>query len=233
MGVQRGIQWRNSPDRKSLNFRQPCWDSFTRVADLEELVLALDRQYNHIVPEGSTLSDAALSIIKAAEAGPADRRWTADLLSAAAAERPALVHLQDTIRKLHIRVAAPEEEDFFYGGEASGLTQAQAEEIEAQYRGQLVRDLRMHDFRGIVADALDIRLPLADIYLELGLLRRAARRTTAADRRRCWCWRNRSGPSRRSGDSKTASRRLPAVRRDSSSWASRAAARASRYATSP
>ncbi|MFQ5340409.1 MAG: hypothetical protein ACE5F6_02560, partial [Anaerolineae bacterium] len=51
-----------------------------------------------------------------------------------------------------------------------GLTEEQAAEIEERYRADLVRELRMHDFRGIVQMRRDIRLPLADIYLELGLL---------------------------------------------------------------
>jgi formylglycine-generating enzyme required for sulfatase activity len=51
-----------------------------------------------------------------------------------------------------------------------GLTEEQAAEIEERYRADLVRELRMHDFRGIVQMRRDIRMPLADIYLELGLL---------------------------------------------------------------
>jgi len=51
-----------------------------------------------------------------------------------------------------------------------GLTVEEAAEIETRYRADLVRELRMHDFRGIVQMRKDIRLPLADIYLELGLL---------------------------------------------------------------
>ncbi len=51
-----------------------------------------------------------------------------------------------------------------------GLSQAEASTIETLYRDDLVRDLKMHDFRGIVQMRQDIRLPLADIYLELGLL---------------------------------------------------------------
>ena len=37
--------------------------------------------------------------------------------------------------------------------------------IETRCRADLVRELRMHDFRGIVQMRRDIRLPLADIYL--------------------------------------------------------------------
>ena len=51
-----------------------------------------------------------------------------------------------------------------------GLTGEEAAEIEERYRADLVRELRMHDFREIVQMRRDIRLPLADIYLELGLL---------------------------------------------------------------
>ena len=51
-----------------------------------------------------------------------------------------------------------------------GLTVEEAAEIETRYRADLVRELKMHDFRGIVQMRRDIRLPLADIYLELGLL---------------------------------------------------------------
>jgi formylglycine-generating enzyme required for sulfatase activity len=51
-----------------------------------------------------------------------------------------------------------------------GLTPEEAAGIETRYRDDLVRELRLHDFRGIVQMRRDIRLPLADIYLELGLL---------------------------------------------------------------
>ena len=51
-----------------------------------------------------------------------------------------------------------------------GLTEEEAAAIETRYRDDLVRELRLHDFRGIVQMRKDIRLPLADIYLELGLL---------------------------------------------------------------
>ena len=51
-----------------------------------------------------------------------------------------------------------------------GLTAEEAAEIEARYRADLARELKMHDFRGIVQMRRDIRLPLTDIYLELGLL---------------------------------------------------------------
>jgi formylglycine-generating enzyme required for sulfatase activity len=51
-----------------------------------------------------------------------------------------------------------------------GLTPKEATGIETRYRDDLVRELRLHDFRGIVQMRRDIRLPLADIYMELGLL---------------------------------------------------------------
>jgi len=51
-----------------------------------------------------------------------------------------------------------------------GLGEEEAVAIETRYRENLVRELRMHDFRGIVQMRRDIRLPLADIYLEVGLL---------------------------------------------------------------
>jgi formylglycine-generating enzyme required for sulfatase activity len=51
-----------------------------------------------------------------------------------------------------------------------GLTPEEAADIETRYRADLVRELKLHDFRGIVQMRRDIRLPLADIYLELGLL---------------------------------------------------------------
>ncbi len=47
----------------------------------------------------------------------------------------------------------------------------QAVRIEQKYRQELIDDLRMHDFRGIVQVKRAIRLPLADIYMELGLLK--------------------------------------------------------------
>jgi hypothetical protein len=145
-------------------------DAFDTAA-LKELLLALDRRYEDIVPPGTTRPDAILCIIRAAEAGDAGRRWTADLLNDAEAQRPDNVSLRKTIKALRARLAEAEDVRFIYSGEASGLTQAQAEEIEAKYREEIVRDLRMHDFRGIVQMRQDIRLPLADIYLELGLLR--------------------------------------------------------------
>ncbi|MBI1880321.1 MAG: SUMF1/EgtB/PvdO family nonheme iron enzyme [Chloroflexi bacterium] len=54
--------------------------------------------------------------------------------------------------------------------EQQGLSQTEAAEIETRYRADLVRELKMHDFRGIVQVKRDTRVPLADIYLELGLL---------------------------------------------------------------
>ncbi len=70
-----------------------------------------------------------------------------------------------------------------------GLSQAEAAAIESRYRAELTRDLKWHDFRGIVQIKKDIRLPLVDIYLELGLLsvddeeeRRRARQQMAAMR---------------------------------------------------
>ncbi|MBN1956257.1 MAG: SUMF1/EgtB/PvdO family nonheme iron enzyme, partial [Anaerolineae bacterium] len=53
----------------------------------------------------------------------------------------------------------------------AGLSAEEAAAIEARYRDDLVRDLRWHDFRGIVQVKRDTRAALADIYLELGLLR--------------------------------------------------------------
>ncbi len=52
----------------------------------------------------------------------------------------------------------------------AGLTEEQAAAIEARYREDLVKELEWHDFRGIVQVKRDTRVPLADIYLELGLL---------------------------------------------------------------
>jgi formylglycine-generating enzyme required for sulfatase activity len=51
-----------------------------------------------------------------------------------------------------------------------GLSETEFADIQTRYREELVRDLKMHDFRGIVQMRKDIRLPLADIYQELGLL---------------------------------------------------------------
>ncbi|HSF80714.1 MAG TPA: SUMF1/EgtB/PvdO family nonheme iron enzyme [Anaerolineales bacterium] len=54
--------------------------------------------------------------------------------------------------------------------EQRGLETSRAAEMETRYRAQLVSDLKWHDFRGIMQMKKDIRFPLADIYLELGLL---------------------------------------------------------------
>ena len=54
--------------------------------------------------------------------------------------------------------------------EQRGLEASQAAKIEERYRAQLVSDLKWHDFRGIMQMKKDIRFPLADIYLEPGLL---------------------------------------------------------------
>ena len=51
------------------------------------------------------------------------------------------------------------------------LSKEQVEHIEERYREELVRDLFWHDFRGIVQVKKDVRLPLADIYQELALLK--------------------------------------------------------------
>ena len=61
-----------------------------------------------------------------------------------------------------------------------GLSTSAAAEIEISYRSDVVRDLRMHDFRGIVQIKRPIRLPLTDIYLELVLLKLS----TEAERKR-------------------------------------------------
>ncbi|MCX6032396.1 MAG: SUMF1/EgtB/PvdO family nonheme iron enzyme [Chloroflexi bacterium] len=48
---------------------------------------------------------------------------------------------------------------------------AEAAEVERDYRDQLVSDLTWHDFRGMYQFEQHIRLPLAEIYQELGLLK--------------------------------------------------------------
>ncbi|MDY7078064.1 MAG: SUMF1/EgtB/PvdO family nonheme iron enzyme [Chloroflexota bacterium] len=52
----------------------------------------------------------------------------------------------------------------------AGLTAEETSAIESRYREDLVKELTWHDFRGIVQVKRTPRLPLADIYLELGLL---------------------------------------------------------------
>ena len=52
----------------------------------------------------------------------------------------------------------------------AGLAEEEAVEIEARYREEVARDLYWHDFRGIIQTKQAIRLPLEEIYLELGLL---------------------------------------------------------------
>ena len=52
----------------------------------------------------------------------------------------------------------------------AGLSEAEVTAIETRYREDLVKELAWHDFRGIVQVKRTPRLPLADIYLELGLL---------------------------------------------------------------
>ena len=52
----------------------------------------------------------------------------------------------------------------------AGMT-GEAAEAETSYRAELVRELKEHDFRGIAQFKQAIRLPLADIYQELGLLK--------------------------------------------------------------
>ncbi len=52
----------------------------------------------------------------------------------------------------------------------AGLT-GEAADAEASYRAELVRELKEHDFRGIYQFKQSIRLPLAGIYQELGLLK--------------------------------------------------------------
>jgi formylglycine-generating enzyme required for sulfatase activity len=48
---------------------------------------------------------------------------------------------------------------------------AEAADAELSYRDELIRDLTWHDFRGIYQFKQNIRLPLADIYQELGFLK--------------------------------------------------------------
>lgn len=48
---------------------------------------------------------------------------------------------------------------------------SEAADIESGYRDELVHDLTWHDFRGIYQFKQNIRLPLAEIYQELGFLK--------------------------------------------------------------
>jgi formylglycine-generating enzyme required for sulfatase activity len=50
------------------------------------------------------------------------------------------------------------------------MSEQEATTLEERYRADLVQDLQRHDFRGIYQVRKDTRLPLADVYLELGLL---------------------------------------------------------------
>jgi len=91
----------------------------------------------------------------------ADRAAQRDLLRAALAHLAALDNLvihTETGRALLVAVTQAE------------LTPEQAAAIETRYREDLVKELEWHDFRGIVQLKRAPRLPLADIYLELGLL---------------------------------------------------------------
>ncbi len=54
--------------------------------------------------------------------------------------------------------------------EQAGLSREQAADIEHRYREDLIRELYWHSFRGIVQIKQDVRFPLTEIYLELGLL---------------------------------------------------------------
>ena len=47
----------------------------------------------------------------------------------------------------------------------------EAADVESGYRDELIHDLTWHDFRGIYQFKQNIRLPLADIYQELGFLK--------------------------------------------------------------
>ena len=84
----------------------------------------------------------------------------------------------------------------------AGLTEGEATAIEARYRADLVRELEWHDFRGIVQVKRDTRLPLADIYLELGLLPLGTKSSGGGRRNTCWCSGRRSGWPRRSAVSR-------------------------------
>ena len=69
----------------------------------------------------------------------------------------------------------------------------EAAEVESGYRDELIHDLTWHDFRGIYQFKQNIRLPLADIYQELGFLKvgnAAEHRTTRAS----GCWRSMKPP---------------------------------------
>jgi hypothetical protein len=89
--------------------RDALLDAYDRAAFEELLQLHLDRRLEHIAPGRASLREEALSVIHAAEEGSAEQRWTADLLRAAAAERPSSAPLQDVVHQLLARVAAPEE----------------------------------------------------------------------------------------------------------------------------
>lgn len=88
--------------------------------------------------------------------------------------------VQQLARLDNVLVATPAGEALRVVLTEQGLSQTQLVEIEKEYRATLVQEYKMHDFRGIVQMRQDIRLPLAEIYLELGLLSLG----TEADRRR-------------------------------------------------
>ncbi|MCO5189468.1 MAG: SUMF1/EgtB/PvdO family nonheme iron enzyme [Anaerolineae bacterium] len=52
---------------------------------------------------------------------------------------------------------------------AQGLTKAQYERLEERYREALADEYRKHSFRGIAQFRKNLRLPLADIYVDLGM----------------------------------------------------------------
>lgn len=89
----------------------------------------------------------------------------------AAANRTLLQGLLTHLARLDaVFVATPAGEALRVTVVQQQMSAQEAATLEERYRADLVQDLQRHDFRGIYQVRRDTRLPLADVYLELGLL---------------------------------------------------------------
>lgn len=89
----------------------------------------------------------------------------------AADARGKLVEILARLKKLEsLMLYKPEATRVLVLVQQMGIEPLNAEQIEERYREDLINLLRLHDFRGIVQIKQDTRVPLADVYEELGLL---------------------------------------------------------------
>ncbi|MEW5869294.1 MAG: SUMF1/EgtB/PvdO family nonheme iron enzyme [Chloroflexota bacterium] len=112
-------------------------------------------------------------LLAALRAGLAGLQGWGDLVryADAAAERSLLSDMLAALQKLDsLYVQSEAGQALRVVIEQHAISTEEAARIEEKYRADLICDYYWHDFRGIVQMKRDIRLPLVEIYMELGLL---------------------------------------------------------------